>query len=144
MGLDLSHECWHGAYSAFMAWRKKLMETAGLPPLTLMEGFYDEMDYVSRFIDRLQESRFLMTLGLPIKWECLKPDVLHILINHSDTDGIIENKHCGDLAERLAELLPLLPDGGNGGHIWDWKEVTQKFIDGLLLAHKRGEKITFR
>lgn len=38
MGLDCSHNAWHGAYSAFMRWRIKLAEVAGLPPLEFMEG----------------------------------------------------------------------------------------------------------
>jgi hypothetical protein len=40
MGLDVSHECWTGAYSAFHIWRCKIAELKGLPPLELMEGFY--------------------------------------------------------------------------------------------------------
>lgn len=40
MGLDTTHGCWHGAYSAFMRWREKLAEVAGIP-LWLMEGFYE-------------------------------------------------------------------------------------------------------
>src|SRR5437016_2133419 len=41
MGLDTTHDCWHGAYSAFMRWRTKLAEVAGLPPLMLIESFYE-------------------------------------------------------------------------------------------------------
>jgi len=44
MGLDISHGCWHGAYSAFMRWREKISQVAGLPPLALMEGFYEPLD----------------------------------------------------------------------------------------------------
>lgn len=87
MGLDTTHGCWHGAYSAFMRWREKLAEVAGLPPLMLMEGFY--------------------------------------------------------LADRLAELLPKLPEGDGGGHIGHWREKTQTFIDGLRLAASRGEDVEF-
>ena len=29
MGLDTTHGCWHGAYSAFQRWRHKLAEVAG-------------------------------------------------------------------------------------------------------------------
>jgi hypothetical protein len=29
MGLDTSHDCWHGAYSAFMRWRSELCRAAG-------------------------------------------------------------------------------------------------------------------
>ena len=28
MGLDCSHNAWHGAYSAFMRWRQKLADVA--------------------------------------------------------------------------------------------------------------------
>ena len=45
MGLDTSHNAWHGAYSAFMTWRKKIAHLAGFPPLELMEGFYYENDH---------------------------------------------------------------------------------------------------
>lgn len=39
MGLDTSHDCWHGAYSAFNRWREGIAKAAGIP-LPLMEGFY--------------------------------------------------------------------------------------------------------
>ncbi len=29
MGLDTSHDCWHGAYSAFGRWRRAIAEAAG-------------------------------------------------------------------------------------------------------------------
>jgi hypothetical protein len=38
MGLDISHGCWEGAYSAFMRWRQQIAEVAGIP-LMLMDGF---------------------------------------------------------------------------------------------------------
>jgi hypothetical protein len=44
MGLDTTHNCWHGAYSAFMRWRQEIAKAAGLPPLDLMEGFFTSMD----------------------------------------------------------------------------------------------------
>jgi hypothetical protein len=80
---------------------------------------------------------------LPISWDALKPDILHVLLHHSDCDGIIEHKHCKSLADRLEELLPLLPDGDGGGHIGDWREKTQRFIDGLRLADSLGENVEF-
>ena len=29
MGLDTTHDCWHGAYLAFSRWRDQLAEVAG-------------------------------------------------------------------------------------------------------------------
>ncbi len=31
MGLDTSHDCWHGAYSAVTRWRNTVAEIAGYP-----------------------------------------------------------------------------------------------------------------
>ena len=142
MGLDTTHECWHGAYSAFHHWRCKLAECAKVP-LELMSGFYDKPDpYVTRdsaaklWVDRIDA-------WLPLEWDSLRPDPIHILLNHSDCDGIIAAADCEPLALRLRELLPLLPSGDAGGHIGNWRDKTQAFIDGLLLAHSRSEDVRF-
>lgn len=125
MGLDTTHDCWHGAYSAFHRWRTKLAEVAGLPPLDKMDGF--ERDDIS------------------ITWSSLKYDVLHILLNHSDCDGSIPHKYCRPLAERLKELLPALDElPPDTGHIGVWRDKTQQFIDGLLLADGLGEDVEFQ
>ena len=151
MGLDTSHGCWHGAYSAFMRWRQKLAEVAGLPPLMLMEGFFERGSYhdpLKREADFLKSIDCIhaidsMYAGLPIRWEALKSDPLHILLSHSDCDGDIHHQDCKPISDRLREILPLLPDSDGGGHIGAWREKTQAFIDGLVLAHERGESVDF-
>lgn len=156
MGLDCSHNAWHGAYSAFMRWRTKLAEVAGLPPLELMEGFYaplcsthlptlwhgintkspafgpDSRPYFSDLDDRL-----------PILWDCLKPSPLHELLYHSDCDGEIAADKCSAIADALEALIPLLPEGEAGGHIGNWKEKTAQFVKGLRAAAKAGEPLEF-
>jgi len=146
MGLDISHGCWHGAYSAFMRWRTKIASLIGIP-LYLMEGFYREgslrtfhssgVDVPVPFI--VEETEKV----LPLRWEDFRPSPLHILIDHSDCDGEIEWKDCAPIAFELEKLLPLLPNEDAGGHIGLWKETTQKFIDGLRLAHNRKENVEF-
>jgi hypothetical protein len=151
MGLDCSHGAWHGAYSAFGRWREKIAEVAGLPPLDLMEGFYSPLKGKSGYgVPTLYcgpheptDSLLRLDSLLPIKWESLKKDKLHILLNHSDCDGDIHWKHCGAIADRLEELLPLLPDEQAGGHIGYWKEKTQTFIDGLRRAAAAKENLEF-
>ena len=156
MGLDTTHDCWHGAYSAFMRWRKKLAEVAGLPPLELMEGFYyfdgngtlqavrcALKTWTMKPMDWLAESIEVLEQSLPIKWDCFKPDVLYELLSHSDCDGELAPELCGPLADRLEELLPLLPDEENWGHIGNWKEKTQAFIDGLRTAAAANESVGF-
>lgn len=157
MGLDCSHNAWHGAYSAFMRWRQKLAEVAGLPPLMLMEGFYTPLD------DRHMPATLYHGMGtnepaygpdsrpymaalddqLPIQWECLTPSPLHELLHHSDCDGEIPADRCGPIADALEALVPLLPDEMAGGHIGHWREKTTQFIAGLRAAAAAGEPLAF-
>lgn len=150
MGLDTSHDCWHGAYSAFMRWRIKITELAGLPPLELMEGFYNPKSTVSRDPIfwakkglRDEEAFSDMQAQLPIKWNCLKPSPLHDLLNHSDCDGDIAWEQCGPIADELEKLLPLFPNGDGGGHIGNWKDKTAQFIAGLRKASEAKENVDF-
>lgn len=155
MGLSTTHDAWHGAYSSFMRWRTKIAEVAGLPPLELMEGFYSAQDrpeqympptiYLDPFASELSRNsvKHIEESGLPIKWEALKPSPLHELLQHSDCDGEIPAASCGPIADELANLMPLLPDGEGGGHIGVWREKTQLFIDGLRRAAAANEPLGF-
>lgn len=158
MGLDTTHGCWHGAYSAFMRWRCEIAKAAGLPPLRLMEGFYhwtaitpDEASAAVTALGFDEEHRWASELlsafycggNLPIKWECLKPSPLHVLLHHSDCDGEIPASQCAGIADALEAVLPQLPDGSGGGHVGDWREKTLAFIAGLRLAAGRGESVGF-
>ncbi len=151
MGLDTSHGCWHGAYSAFMRWREMITKVAGLPPLGLMEGFYDPkgaeyrdpLYWAAKGLGREDSWIKDMREQLPIRWDCLKPSPLFILLHHSDCEGEIETKDCGPIADALESLIPLLPSGDSGGHIGDYRDKTQTFVDGLRLAAAAGENVDF-
>ena len=160
MGLDVSHDCWHGAYSAFMRWRREIARAAGFPPLLMMKGFYtweritpEDIDSVLNVIGYLDlEHRWARSLlqaldkndNLPIKWESLRPSPLIALLDHSDCGGSLPFNQCAEIAAALEELLPRLPEGDGGGHIGNWREKTQKFIDGLRLAAESKEDVEFR
>ena len=154
MGLDINHDTWHGAYSAFNTWRKKLAEVAGLPPLGLMEGFYSDdpfnitnpLNYIESCCignDMALDKINSMKVSLPIRWDILKPDVLHKLLYHSDCDGQISWQIAGKLAKRLKELVPLLPDEECGGHIGNMKTKTVIFISGCKLAYDSKKDLIF-
>jgi len=132
MGVDISHGCWDGSYWAFMIWRQKIATLAGLPPLELMEGFFrnKNLDSAPPYYD-----------ALPIRWDSLKPDPLHILLNHHDHDGTIAAADCGPIADRLSKLLPLMPEGPLEG---DYRQRTLAFICGLRLASELGEDVWFQ
>lgn len=150
MGLDTSHDCWHGAYSAFMRWRHEIARAAGLPPLSLMDGFYSPGEALSdpfwaangmRDIER--HGIDLIKTSLPIKWSCLKPDPLYLLLHHSDCEGEIAAADCAGIADSLERILPNMPDGDGGGHIGVWRDKTQAFINGLRRAAAAGEPVDF-
>ena len=149
MGLDTSHDCWHGAYSAFMRWRQEIARAAGLPPLELMQGFYEPL--TSQGLPTLYQNQgsrddaLMKNLDarLPILWDALKPSPLHALLYHSDCDGKLDYKDCSAIANELQKLLPKLPNGDGGGHVGIWKDKTKAFIKGLRLASKLKEDVDF-
>jgi hypothetical protein len=130
-----------------MHWRCKLAEVAGFPPLRLMEGFFEKGSFDDPFCDRAQlfqdavEANFYSCL--PIKWDCLKEDPIHELLYHSDCDGEINWERCGPIADSLEKLIPLLPEGDGGGHVGNWREKTQQFVDGLRDAFAKKENVDF-
>jgi hypothetical protein len=129
MGLDTTHDCWHGGYVSFHDWRKALARCVGLD-LEKMQGFVRD--------------------GSGISWDSLPPDPLFKLLYHSDSSGQILVEDCVPIAERLEALVPALRNidattevGGhlarNGGHA----ESALTFARGLRLAAERGENVEF-
>lgn len=119
MGLDTSHGCWNGAYSAFGRWRNAICEVAGLGDLDDYVGF-----------------------GGHKQWD--HSDPLTVLLYHSDCDGEIEHTECSTLADSLEQLLPALERlGDGGGHIGMYVDKTQHFIDGLRHAADSQENVEF-
>lgn len=151
MGLGVSHDCFRGAYSAFMRLRQAIAAAAGLPPLQLMDGYYEEGAIVPRFLfsDEEKAGDFSKhpTLGkLPIKWDYFETDPLVTLLTHSDCEGEIAAADCEPLAARLEELLPKLGSDG-GGHleaVGGVRGATELFIAGLRRAAAAGEDVEFR
>jgi len=151
MGLDTSHDAWHGAYSAFMGWREKICAVAGFPPLKLMEGFfernspYDPMQKHAEWVAQIRGTGSNVDdiyWGLPIRWQSLKPSPLFELLSHSDCDGSIDAELCGPIADALERLLPEL-DSEGGGHIGNYAEKTRQFIKGLRAAAKEKKPLKF-
>lgn len=137
MGLDTSHNCWHGAYSAFNRWRHGVAEAAGYAVWQVKYESGQLSDTVMIDWGHVTEA------NLYGDWETTPTDPLIVLIAHSDCEGAIRPAQAGPLAERLAELLPALPDGDGGGHVRNWRETTQQFIDGLRAAATAGQDVEF-
>ncbi len=86
MGLDTSHNCWHGAYSHFNLFRRAICQAAGFGVLDNYEGFSGSDSWPAK----------------------AKSDAIIKLLNHSDCEGEIAADDCGPIADRLSELLPLM------------------------------------
>jgi hypothetical protein len=80
MGLDTTHDCWHGAYSAFHSFRQALASLVGIQ-LDQMVGF-----------------------GGQTSWPDKASEPLVILLDHSDAEDEIAVEDLRPLAKRLREL----------------------------------------
>jgi hypothetical protein len=142
-----------------MRWRTVIAKVAGMPPLDMMDGFFepDEWWFMTTLPDVDNPKMYSLVRDegasfrayqaikeLPISWDCLKPDPLHVLLHHSDCEGSIPAADCGPIADRLESLLPMLPKEPDAGHIGDWAQKTQTFIDGHRRAAAAGEDVEFK
>lgn len=133
MGLDTSHDCWHGPYSQFMRWRE------WLSLFVMMERMQDDpraaeirnMGATREAYDRAYEEGQYADQSVPI----------NVLMNHSDCDGDIPADMCAPLADALQELVKKhMPERGT----YDEKRpATERFIAGLRLAAEHGEPVEF-
>ncbi len=125
MGLDTSHDCWHGSYTGFSDFRRAVAKAVGID-LDKMDGFVGEFTVE------------------PIAWSSLTPDPIHLFLNHSDCDGVIETNDCGPIAGRLEAIVPILEEQDRGALVFlSHAESARRFARGLRLAAERGEDVEF-
>jgi len=158
MGLDTTHNAFHGPYSQFGRLRTFIADQIGIP-LDLMEGFYSDAEYGGLFSFLKYDYKQGDEIGVahlrrlikrfPLKWSAFRPDPLHTLLNHSDCDGYINWADCKKIAKRLREIaenleddsIPEMPERG----VYDgYKKAIIRFAEGCELAAERKEKLHFR
>lgn len=127
MGLDTTHNCWHGPYTSFHDWRCAVAKAAGIPDL---EQYHRD--------HRTDSEEHLYGLY----WNMPKGGPLAILLRHADNEGYILAHHCEPLADALTELLPNL-DGPDSGDDWSMYQLTERFIEGLRDAAENGQNVEF-
>ena len=135
MGLDCSHNAFHGAYSSFGRWRKMLAIVTG--------GSYPPHDDKS-----LDNSQIYYDNEI---YDWVKHKGFAELMKHSDCDGKINYDVCKLLADDLTGLLPVIIDyektnGDGGGHLTlagGYTAVTIQFINGCKQAQKEKKPLTF-
>ena len=139
MGLDVSNDAWHGAYSAFNRWRDGIASTAGYENRRVKYENGEEWDTIMLDWGHIPKG------ALWGEWDEMPSDPLHIIFAHSDCDGHINHEHAGPLADRLEELLPKLEKmDDDQGHIGNWVSKTKEFIAGCRLAVIDKENLEFR
>lgn len=142
MGLDTTHGCWHGAYSAFARWREKLADVAGYTFHKTEDG-RDQVDLDWGGIEAtIGRNLFGEWPAIPVRPDGT-PDPLIILLAHSDCEGRLQSDYLDALADRLEGLLPKLAGQDGGGHIGDYAAKTEIFIQGLREAARAGEDVRF-
>ena len=119
MGLDTTHDCYHGSYTSFAKWREELSRAAGI---TYYCG-----------------GRNRTAAEIDGDWAEPPDDILYVLIDHADCDGHIHAEHCAPLADRLEGLLPKIL-----GPPEDQRVTTMIFVAGLRSAAAKGEMVLFR
>lgn len=134
MGLDCSHDAFHGAYSSFNRFRQFVAKAIGgsYPPhedKSLDEDFWYFDDSYNR------ESH----------------PGLYEFFTHSDCDGEISPEMCTVVANELESIMPqiekLADTHQSSGHILrdgGYVEVTKRFIAGCRSAAEENVSLEFR
>jgi len=130
MGLDTSHDCWHGSYSSFSRWREAVARAAGYAVWPVRFGEYTIRDCI--MLDWGHLGGEVHLLG---EWEETPDDPLVVLFVHHDHAGVIHPAQAEPLADALAGLLPLPDERDNRN--------AENFIAGLRLAVSLAEDVVF-
>jgi len=139
MGLDTSHDAWHGSYSGFSRWRRMVAIELGFigPGDTLFpKQKFDDQQLNDTPIDWDTIDKDTDYQG---NWTAEPSDPIWYLLAHSDCDGVIKPEHMLPLADRLEPIAQKVDD--NYGAIGF--RPTERFINGLRRAAAANEEIDF-
>ena len=149
MGLDCSHDAFHGAYGAFNRLRQFVCAAAGgsFPPHWKKDAAGELVlkGTLPQYDENLDQQRFYIfdddfkSEEWPGLWEFLR---------HSDCDGDISPETCVKVADDLERLMPKMLELGweSHGHIKAYGgfiEVVRKFIAGCRSAAEANEPLLF-
>lgn len=133
MGLDISFDAFHGAYSSFNSFRKFVAASIG--------GSYPHHDDKS-----LDDNRWYWGDGYNQE---LHPG-LYEFFCHSDCDGEISPEMCNIIANELESILPLIEKRAEThesyGHILrdgGFVAVTKRYINGCRKAVELNEPLVY-
>lgn len=114
MGLDTTHDAFHGAYSSFMRFRSELLTLTNKKNIRGMYGFGGD--------DDLSE---ISDIGIKR------------LINQSDCDGKISPKDCKLISDSLDKYIPMMELDS------ELYRRSVQFRNGCLMAYINNETLDF-
>lgn len=124
MGLDTTHNAWHGPYSTFNEFRRELLKAYNGMDLFEFEGY---------------ESRCQKDLLKPspkLALENIDDPGLLILMDHADCEGLITWQDCTVVAESIRKVMIKLP-------VYHMQKA-MTFITGCLLAYSKKQDLIFQ
>lgn len=149
MGLDCSHDAFHGAYSAFNRFRQEIARAMGgsFPPHWKYNhdgGLELDQNGFAIYDESLDKDCWYWGDGYSKETH---PGLAEFM-KHSDCDGEISPDMCVKVANDLEALLPKVEALGSVavGHIaarGGYVEVLKKFIKGCRDAAESGEPLSF-
>jgi hypothetical protein len=127
MGLNVSHNAFNGAYSAFNRFREAVCKATGGHWCDEISG-YDYWKFGEGYTSKSH----------PGLYEFLK---------HSDCDGEISSELAAKCADEMEALLPALEaQGDGGGHLsrnGGYAGTARKWIEGCRQAAADSEELSF-
>ena len=148
MGLDTTHDAFHGGYGSYLILRESLMVAAGYrrskeyPPTYEWDGDPDfDLPENKAIWDQAR-------MGEIDEWPF---DPVLFLWAHEDCDGIIKPLIAGQIADRIDELLPKIqvatltfaPAWADSERGRTTSTMAIQFMSGLREASLAGEDVEF-
>jgi hypothetical protein len=118
MGLDTTHDCWHGSYSSFGTFRKELAKSIG-------------EDYEN-----------LLGLGGSKTPEQVNHPINPLLF-HSDCDGELSVEECESIVQGIDMILEGLKPREDDETEYGFRGRLIQFKEGCQEAISLGEKVEF-
>lgn len=128
MGLDTTHDAWHGSYSSFNRFRHELAKRIGID----LQEYNGYSNLTAANLYDYSNLKELENIDHP----------LMDLFNHSDCDDELTPEQCKKIADGMDDVIsksPLPKNAEEEGFI----DRCVQFRDGCLLAYSRKENIEF-
>lgn len=120
MGLDTSHNCWHGLYSSFNRFRYTLAAQIGID----LDEYIGYNEKGTKHLDSIKHG--------------IEP-----LLNHSDCEGKLKITECRTVLNGLNLIIEKMIHEGKEPY-YNFRSEVEQFAKGLREAIEKREQVKFR